>query len=177
MSGRLSLLFHELDNQCIQFEFSSNLIPNIVKYVSEILNNWEYLPLTILCSILRTAVDAEIGHIFRSHALLFGWLLSVFSLIRYFSLRNRKPGTLCMQSSSLNMVNYCIDMLLVPLARPCFWSLRMPSVSEMLVRSNKTLRTPHTLGDWLCCEMEYRGNSVCWELRSGSPCKPLLFVT
>lgn len=76
-----------------------------------------------------------------------------------------------MQSSSVNMLNRCIDMLLVPLTRSCFWSLRMPSVWEMLVRSKKPLKSPYTLGTWLCCMMEYREKSASWELWSPrSPC-------
>ena len=69
-----------------------------------------------------------------------------------------------MQSSSVNMLNHCIDMLLVPLTRPCFWLLRIPSVCEMLVRSKKTLRTPYTLGTgcaawWSTGKIQSAGNS------------------
>lgn len=90
----------------------------------------------------------------------FGWLLPGFLLTGYFSFCNRNPGTLCMQSVSVNMLNHCIDMLLVPLTRPCFWSCRTLSAWEMLVRSNKTLRTPCTLGTvwWSKGKIQSAGN-------------------
>lgn len=58
------------------------------------------------------------------------------------------------------MLNHCIDMLLVPLTRPCFWSCRTLSIWEMLVKSDKTLRTQYTLGTlwWSTGKTQSAGN-------------------